>query len=237
MKAAVLSLTYHGSCAIFHTYAIYWLMFKIGLNILEMASFFTVWTTVFHLLMFLTLAAHDARRIFNDQTTKHRNSSSRNVDFALNNVEFLGIFIHLAIVMSSFTQFVFWLLFYIDREMILPETAGIPSSLNHMLHTLPLFLALVAVHLFAKNFPSTKDERHFQTVAQAGVKLVSFVALVYLIYTWILFEVKGVWPYPFMFSFSRIDYIMFSSCAFLFSLTLCCVCSFVEDKIKNISIL
>ena len=234
---AILSLTFHGCCAVFHLYVLHWLMFTIGLNILEMASFFTVWTTVFHLVMFLALVAHDVGKIFDNQATKHGDSSTRMLHIVLNNEDFLGLFLHLAIVMSSFTQFAFWLLFYIDREMILPETAGMPSSLNHMLHTFPLFLALVAANVFASNFPNAKEERNCKTIAHTGIKFVGSVAFVYLTFTWIVFEVKGVWPYPFMFSFSRLDYFIFSLCSFFVSFILCYLCSFLETKIKNVTIL
>lgn len=140
--------------------------------------------------------------------------------------------------MSSFTQFVFWLLSYIDREMILPETVAMPAFLNHMLHTFPLFFVLVAVNIFASNFPNIREERNCRTIAWTGVKFVGFVAFVYLTLIWILFEVRGVCrPYPFMFSFSRVDYIIFSSCALLFSFILCYICSFIEIKIKNLNIL
>jgi magnesium-transporting ATPase (P-type) len=188
--------------------------------------------------MFLTLAAHDVGRIF-DNATKTGDSPSRSRDIILNNDGFLGLFLHLGVVMSSFTQFVFWLLSYIDREMILPETVAMPAFLNHMLHTFPLFFVLVAVNIFASNFPNTREERNCRTIAWTGViKFVGFVAFVYLTLIWILFEVRGVCrPYPFMFSFSRVDYIIFSSCALLFSFILCYICSFIEIKIKNLNIL
>ena len=233
---AILSLTFHGCCAIFHMYVIHWLMFRVGLEILEMASFFTVWTTVFHLVLFLALTAHDAGRIFDNQATKHGDSPIRSLGIILNNEGFLGLFLHLAIVMSSFNQFGFWLLFYIDRELILPETAPVPSSHNHMMHTIPLFLTLFAVNVFASNFPNAKQEKSCRTIARAGVKLVGLVSFVYLTFIWILFELRGIWPYLFMFSFTRFDYFIFALCSFIISLILCYVCSFVETKIKNVNI-
>lgn len=233
------SLTFHSGCAIFHMYAIHWLMFGMGLNILEMASFFTIWTTVFHLVMFLTLAAHDVTRLLDLKLAKKTlDSSSKSIaDIVLTSEGFLGLFLHLAVVMSSFTQVVFWLLFHIDREMILPDTVGLPSLLNHMLHTFPLFLALAAVNIFASNFPNTKEERYCKTMAKTGVQIVAFAGFAYLTFIWILFEIKGVWPYRFMFSFSRVDYVIFSVCSFLFSFMLCYICSLIEIRIKNIKVL
>ena len=213
-------------------------MFGMGLNILEMASFFTIWTIMFHLVMFLTLAAHDVARLLDFKLAKKTLDSSKSIpDIILTSEGFLGLFLHLAVVMSSFTQIVFWLLFYIDREMILPDTVGLPSLLNHMLHTFPLFLALAAVNIFASNFPNTREERYCKTIAKSGVQIVAFVGFAYLTLIWILFEIKGVWPYPFMFSFSRVDYAIFSVCSFLFSFMLCYICSLIEIRIKNIKVL
>ena len=122
--------------------------------------------------------------------------------------------------MSSFTQFAFCLLFYIGREIILPDTLGLSSFLNHMLHTFPLF-------------PNTREERYCKkTVAKVGLHFVAFIGFAYL--TWI--EIKGVWPYHFLFSFSRVEYVMFSECSFLLSFMLRYICSFVEIRIKNIKL-
>ena len=232
---SISSLTFHGFCAVFHVYLIHWLMSEIGLNILEMASFFTVWICVFHLVMFFTLAAHDAGQIFASTNLGER--STRSLDIVLNNEGFYGLFLHLAIVMSSFNQIGFWLLFCIDREIILPESVGVSSSHNHMLHTIPLLLALIAVNIFAGNFPNAKEERNCRTISQTGVKLVGLVAFVYLTFIWILFELKNVWPYRFMFSFKRLDYFIFSFFSFLFSFLLSYICSFIETKLKNVRIL
>ena len=232
---SVSSLTFHGSCAVFHVYLIHWLMFEVGLEIVEMASFFTVWVSVFHLVMFLTLAAYDARQIFS--TTKHGETSTRSLDNVLNNESFFGLFLHLAIVMSSFNQLGFWFLFYIDREMILPASVGVPPSHIHMLHSIPLFLALIAVNIFTSNFPNTKEERNCRTISQNGIKTVCLVVFVYFMFLWIVFELKGVWPYRFMFSFTRLDYFIFTLCSFLISFVLCYICSFIETKIKNFKIL
>ena len=232
---SISSLTFHGCCAVFHMYLLHWLMFEIGLEILEMASFFTVWISVFHLVMFLALAAHDARQIFS--SAKHGETSTRSLDNVLNKENFFGLFLHLSIVTSSFNQLGFWFLFYIDREMILPESVGVPPSHNHMLHSIPLFLALIAVNIFTSNFPTAKEERNCRTISQTGLKSVGVVAFVYLTFIWIVFELRSVWPYRFMFSFTRLDYFIFSLCFFLISFVLCYICSFIETKIKNVKIL
>ena len=234
----ILSLTFHASCAVIHVYVLHWLMFKMGLKILEMASFFTVWTTTFHAAMFLALSACDTGKIFNNLATKDGDSSRRS-SIVLENEGFLtvlGLFLHVSIVMSVLTQFVFWLLFYIDGEMILPEAAEMPSSLNHMMHTFPLFLALLTVNTFASNFPSAREERSCRAIARTGVKFIGFVVFAYLTLIWILFELKGVWPYPFMFSYSRVDYFIFSLCFFGLTIILSYLCSFIETKVKNIKI-
>ena len=210
-------------------------MFRIGLNILEMASFFSAWTTIFHVIMFLILAAHDAGTIFDNirKTCFTLLQSIYLIDISKIE-EFLGLFLHLAVVMSFYTQFTFWILFYIDRELILPEIVGVPSTVNHMLHTFPLFLDLIAINIFSYNFPSIKEEKYSRTITQAaGAKFVGLVAFVYLTLIWILFEVKGVWPYPFMFSYTRVEYLIFSLFSFLLSLILCLICSFIEVKIKS----
>ena len=231
---SISSLTFHGCCAVFHVYLVHWLMFEIGLEIVEMASFFTVWVSVFHLVMYLTLAAHDARQIFS--TAKHGETSARSFD-VLNNESFFGLFLHLSVVMSSFNQLGFWFLFYIDREMILPASVGVPPSHNHMLHSIPLFLALIAVNIFTSNFPNAKEERNCRSISQTGIKAVCLLTFLYLTFIWIVFELKGVWPYRFMFSFTRLDYFIFTFSSFLVSFLLCYICSFIETKIKNVKIL
>ena len=186
-----------------------------------MASFFTISTTMFHLLMFVTLAARDLARL-QDRKLKNKTLdrfSKTTPDIVLTSKGFLDLFLHFAVVMSSFTQFAFCLLFYIDCEMILPDRLGLSSFLNHMLHTFPLF-------------PNTREERYCKTVAKAGLQFIAFIGFAYL--TWI--EIKGVWPYPFMFSFSRVEYVMFSVCSFLLSFMLCYICSLVEIRIKNIKL-
>lgn len=228
---AIISLTFHGCCAVFHTYAIHWLMFTIGLNILEMASFFTVWTTMFHLVMFICLTAYDATRLFSgSRISKYTEDSQsvRSFETSHHTDVLLGLLIHLAIVMSSFNQFGFWILFYVDREMILPESTGLPRSLNHMLHTFPLLLALFTRYIFVSNFPNVKADRLARTVSQAASKLITFILFAYLTLIWILFELKGVWPYLFMFSFKRFEYLIFCLASFLFSFILCYICSFVK---------
>lgn len=239
----LLSLCFHGSCAFFHFYAINWLSF-LGLNILEMAEFFTVWTTFFHLIMNLVLAFHDVLDLLsrNDrdserhQNSKRENTNSKVVEGILSRDIFFGLLLHLAIIMSSFTQFVFWMIYFIDREMILPESTNFPSVLNHMLHTFPLPLAVLALVVFSTNFPNSKKENQCRAVSVAGLKLVCFVGFAYLVTTLVIFELKGIWPYPFMFSFTRIDFLVFSLIFFLSAIVLCYIWASLEFKIKNLKV-
>lgn len=240
----LLSAVFHTSCAVFHFYAINWLLF-IGLNITEMASFFTVWTTIFHLIMNIVLAAHDVFVMFSfpkyisDNRYQNGNEKGANPDIAkgfFSREVLLGLLLHLAIVMSAFTQLVFWMLYHFDRELILPESTNFPSFLNHMLHTFPLLLAILALFVFSLNFPSAKRESQCRTISVAGRKLANFVAFAYFVVTLVVFELKGSWPYPFMFSFTRVEFLAFSSVVFAFANALCYVCSLLEFRIKNLNI-
>lgn len=238
----LLSLCFHGCCAFFHFYAINWLS-SLGLNIIEMAEFFTVWTTFFHLIMNLVLAFHDVLDLLlrNDGDERHQNSKRDNinpkvVEGFLSREIFFGLLLHLAIIMSSFTQFVFWLIYSIDREMILPEATDFPVFLNHMLHTFPLPLAVLALVVFSTNFPNSKKESQCRAVSGVGIKLVCFVGFAYLVTTLVIFELKGIWPYPFMFSFTRMDFFVFSLFVFLFAIVLCYTWASLEFKIKNLKV-
>lgn len=239
----LLSLLFYGSCAIFHLYTINWLLF-LGMKIVELAEFFTVWTTILHLIMNVMLAVHDVSVLFqlrpkHDIDSKRRNGKhddTKIVESFLSEDVFLGLLLHLALVMSSFTQFVFWLLYLINRELILPESTNFPSFLNHMLHTFPLPLAVLALIIFSSNFPNAKKESHCRAVSVAGMKLMCFVGFAYLVVTMVIFELKGIWPYPFMFSFSRMEFLAFSLLVFLFTIALCYAWALLEFKFKNLRV-
>ena len=224
------SLVFHFTCATIHYYSLQWLSY-LGMDLLEFVTFFTTWTLVIHLVMNLMFAAFDTKVLF-ETLFETASGINRNMETRLivpfSKDVLMRLLTYVAVVISFTTQSLFWALFIFDREMILPVSTNFPSVLNHMIHSLPLFLALLSSLMFSFNATNTRSKFFCQAIAALGIKFVAFLKFAYLVLMLYFFETKGTWPYQFMFSFSRTQYVLYSLVLFSFDVTICYAWSLIE---------
>lgn len=81
----------------------------------------------------------------------------------------------------------FWILVYVDKELIQSSHLQVSWLLNHLQHTVPVILALLS------SKPSLDKSRPFRKTP-----VVVVVALIYLVLLGLRFLITGVWTYPFL---------------------------------------
>lgn len=107
--------------------------------------------------------------------------------------------------LCMFVNIVFWILYFIDREMILPEVldAVYPLWMNHVQHTAIVPILLIERFLTKSQYPDSRN----------GLKGTLFFGVIYLFWVTILAHYKGSWVYPFLDILSwpgRIGFFMMS---------------------------
>ncbi|CAF1008567.1 unnamed protein product [Brachionus calyciflorus] len=101
------------------------------------------------------------------------------------------IFRSLAFPIGTFVFFSFWLIYFIDRELVFPKIydAIIPSWHNHIMHTLPLIGVIIECYL---------NKYEYQKSSKVGCIPTFLVSIGYLIWVLIVRKYGGIWVYPFM---------------------------------------
>lgn len=203
-------LIIYGSCILFYLHILKFLKFSIGLDVLEMASFLPVWIVVFHLMTFLIIASNNVLSFTNaDFGIKYCLPTTSEI--------LVDVLFHAAGALSVLNLFLFWLAYCIDLEMIMPETVDFHLYHLHMLHTLPLVIILMAFSIHDRIFTKSGKETKLHIVLSTARKMTVTVCALYMVVIWVVFENEGVWPYPFMFSFNRGDFLILSLCLLILS--------------------
>nr|ACO11487.1 Androgen-induced protein 1 [Caligus rogercresseyi] len=99
-------------------------------------------------------------------------------------------FTSLGFPIGSFVGFMFWGLWWVNRELVMPKALDpfIPSYVNHMLHTTCLFITLF--ELFST--------QHSYVSRARGLITTSLFSAVYLAWVCYIAYAGGFWVYPIM---------------------------------------
>lgn len=81
--------------------------------------------------------------------------------------------------------FLFWSLFITDRALIQSNYMQVPLPLNHLQHTVPVIMALLA-------------PKHREEPRPSKAPVATILAVVYIVLVASRYAVTGVWTYPFM---------------------------------------
>jgi hypothetical protein len=105
---------------------------------------------------------------------------------------------HTGRILSIAMSVIFWVLFFYDRELILPKAADRVIGLNLLQHLVPPLLFM-------------KDSRQFKGVPRIFFSTVIILCYSFLVLVWFL--IGGTWPYPFMVTLKFNTYSMMTSLA------------------------
>lgn len=98
------------------------------------------------------------------------------------------MFASLAFPLASFVGITFWVLYLIDRELVLPRALDpyFPYWLNHCMHTnIMLFIALELTTTF-RRYPARN----------LSISILSVLMLTYLVWIHVIHAFTSVWVYP-----------------------------------------
>ncbi|KAJ9592927.1 hypothetical protein L9F63_015432, partial [Diploptera punctata] len=126
-----------------------------------------------------------------------------------------------AFPVSMFVGIQFWILMFIDRELVLPKAMDpfFPSWLNHIMHTNIMIFTLIEMVTTFQQYPKRSD----------GLKgLVSFM-LIYLIWLHVIYGVSSFWVYPILEVLNAWQRLLF----FLFTLGLVVSLYFLGEFLNN----
>lgn len=98
------------------------------------------------------------------------------------------IFSCLAFPLASFVGVVFWGIYAVDRELILPRSLDpyFPLWLNHVMHSNIVIFALIELVTSFRMYPTRKT----------GLSILSTFMFCYLIWIHIIYYKTGSWVYP-----------------------------------------
>ena len=152
------------------------------------SKMFTLWTGVM-LTLYLLMA------LLNDWIKSP--SSKQFFDRAV------SLAFHLSLVMSIATVSMFWSIYALDSENFIPKGFYFPPLLNHLQHTAPGVIVLA--ELFLIRTPDDILDSYWGSKLAA----VCLTPVAYLSFTALNFYVKGSWPYPFMSSWTVVEFGVF----------------------------
>lgn len=98
------------------------------------------------------------------------------------------VFATLAFPIGQFVGFIFWTLWFIDRELVLPKAFDIwfPTYINHMMHTTVIPAQLLELILIYHIYPGRIK----------GMATSMGFCLAYLCWIMVIAYVGGIWVYP-----------------------------------------
>ncbi|EFC37271.1 predicted protein [Naegleria gruberi] len=184
-----LTLLFHFVAISSQLAAFYW-MHLIGILSLSMIlKMFTLWTGCVQVIYFgLSLL----EGLFGGNTKNQRSSNS-----------ILNDLFHLTLLMALATVSLFWSIYWLDPENMVPKGMYYPDGLNHLHHTVPGILVLIELILVR----STSDVLH--GIWKRKFYMVLCIPVAYLSFTGLSKHMKGYWPYPFMASWSFLEFGIF----------------------------
>lgn len=94
----------------------------------------------------------------------------------------------LAFPLSMFVGLTFWLIYFIDRELVLPKALDpyFPTWLNHVMHTNIMVFVLIELFTTFRRYPSRRQ----------GFTILASFMLTYLVWMLTIHTVSGFWVYP-----------------------------------------
>ena len=176
----------------------YWMHLDGTLSWTIISVMFTLWTAVVLIAYFLGSFIQDLVMGDGSSMTEEKNLSV--LKRLYNNLISDGF--HLAFVMSVATVGIFWTLYTLNPENMVPKTMHYPAALNHIHHTLPLVVAVVEfmVRTRAELLNGFWTRKLF---------LICAIPVAYLAFTAYVKYSRGNWPYPFMASWSFVEFSTF----------------------------
>jgi len=178
-------------------YAFYWMHLTGTLTLEIISKMFTLWTGVV-LIIYLLFA------LLNDLFVK--SPPKKLFD------RFVSLNFHLALIMSVATVSLFWSIYALDPENMIPKNFYYPPVLNHLQHTVPGVIVLSELLLVRSPEGTLNSYWGSKFVA------VCLTPIAYLSFTALKFKIQGTWPYPFMSSWTFVEFGVFYVAASLLAL-------------------
>ncbi len=195
----IISLVFHGFSLVVVLYSFVWLH-QLGLLRRFLIVLFTAWNLVCQVLFLAVALARDLSALYNLTGGAKKCNSFKSFP-----ASFISLLYHLllpaAICMSG--------LFIYDRELIHPRAFVFPELLNHIQHTFPLLVTLLELFIFFRLSLSPNDHSA-ASLKRETLSVVSLITL-YLAMLWFVKTKYGVWPYPFMNTFTTSTFLLFAA--------------------------
>jgi len=149
------------------------------LNFLDSRTkYFTMWGLAAQTLLFLLCVMHDVTRLLRPA------NPLRHAARSLRDLFFVAVAAPWAVTVSA----MFWALFFVDRELVLPASLDVmvPSWLNHSMHSVVLLLAAAQLLAEPHEPPCLRS-----VLAVSGVLNIAYVYTLFNEYA-----TTGRWLYP-----------------------------------------
>ncbi|KAF0978049.1 hypothetical protein FDP41_002941 [Naegleria fowleri] len=185
----LLLVSFHAASAGAILFGFYWTHLIGMLSLAGIAKMFTLWTACALVVYFLACVVEDLVR----------SGSS----FSKTLRSLLSDFFHLTFIMSVATVILFWSIYLLNPENMVPKGFYYPDGLNHIHHTLPLVIVLIEM-IVVRSRTDLLDgfwTRKFY--------LICVVPVIYLSLTGLTRYLKGTFPYPFMQAWGVVEFTIF----------------------------
>ena len=128
---------------------------------------------------------------------------------------------HTSFIMSCATGLLFWGIYSIDPEGLVPKNMYYPDLLNHCHHTFQPLFAVAELFVYAYNETDVIEKKLAikGKMEKIGMICVTVMGLIYAVFIIFFHLFTGLWPYPFMNIFNLHHFFLFCAVnlmAFLF---------------------
>jgi len=137
------------------------------------------------------------------------------------------LFTALVLPLSVIVSMMFWGIYAVDRELILPvalEKLGYTSTMNHMDHSWILLCTVVNMLLVPHNY----------STARIGNSIICGVAVLYVAWLHYLHYISGQWVYPFLAVMTDTTRMVFLGFVCLFGVIIYNIGRVVSNKIHGL---
>ena len=141
---------------------------------------------------------------------------------------------HLSIVMETLTALVFWVLYCMHPNSLLPEDFYYPLLLNSMQHTFPFIFSIGQIFFFARKEINTFNLKIDEMEAhEVGMPFVFLVGTAYACFIVFSSLVRGQWPYPVLNLMTRFQLGLIIVGGTVFALTVSYILNQVTFKVAK----
>ncbi|KAG2388997.1 hypothetical protein C9374_014397 [Naegleria lovaniensis] len=170
-------------------FGFYWMHIGGMLSFAVVAKMFTLWTAIALIIYFFGCLLEDLMGSV---------SSGKSMMRSL-----LSDFFHLTFIMSAATVILFWSIYWMNPENMVPKGFYYPDGLNHIHHTLPLVIVLIEM-IVVRSRNDLLDG-----IWTRKFYLICVVPVIYLSFTGLTRYLKGTFPYPFMQAWGVVEFTIF----------------------------